>query len=229
MATVPREWRTTNPWGPVANEARAEGRLVPLFCPKRQAEWEVFARTTIQDGDMLFRFGTAFSPRQQFTSRLIAGVSDGLFSHDGIAKWEGGTLYVYDTVPAPEGVRKIPFIFWMLDVNDHTLFIKRVKPEYRHTIAQVLAYIEGAYERQVPFDDDLHLGDEMLYCDEMLEKAFRTAGLVLSDPVPICCLPHFPRYQLTYVSQLGQNFRYFQPLLLQIPCVLRSGKVILAM
>jgi hypothetical protein len=34
---------------------------------------------------------------------------------------------------------------------------------------------------------------------------------------------------LPYVAQLGQNFRYFQPLLLQIPCVLRSGKVILAM
>ncbi len=204
MATVPHEWRATNPWGPQANEARAEGRLVPLFYPKRQAEWEAFARSTIQDGDLLFRFGTAYSLRQQFTSRLIRGVSDGLFSHDGIAKWEGETLYVYDTVPAPEGVRKTPFIFWMLDVDDNGLFIKRVKPEYRDAIPQALAYIEDAYERQVPFDADLHLDDEKLYCDEMLEKAYRSAGLVLSDPVPARCLPHFKRYLL--IALLAELF-----------------------
>ena len=53
----------------------------------------------------LFRYGASYKPYEIFTSRLISGTGDDRFSHDGIAHWEGETLYIYDTEPPPEGVR----------------------------------------------------------------------------------------------------------------------------
>ena len=39
------------------------------------------------------------------------------------------------------------------------------------------------FEQQVPFDYDLAIDDRAFYCVEMTEKAFRNAGLTLSEPV----------------------------------------------
>ena len=198
MATVPREWRRTNPWGPEANAARAEGRLKPLFYSEQMAEWADFGRRTIQDGDILFRYGYSYRPYEIVTSRVIAGVEDDRFSHNGLAHWEGDTLYVYDAEPPPQGVRKIPFEFWMLDTANDSLVVKRPRPEYGCFIPQALAYCEDAWLRQVPFDTALRPDDERLYCTEMIEKAYRSAGVVLSEPLPIRCMPHYRRWLPIY-------------------------------
>jgi hypothetical protein len=194
MATTPREWRDRNAWGPEADAARAAGTLQPLCCPAALAAWEEFGREHVREGDLLFRYGVAYHITGRLTACVTAGVCDSPFTHDAIAHWEGDELYVYDIVPAPEGVRKIPFAFWALDNAPHSLAVMRLRPEYRCYIPGALAYIEDAWLRQVPFDEGLHLDDERLYCSEMIEKAFRSAGLALSDPVPIRCLPCYPAY-----------------------------------
>jgi Permuted papain-like amidase enzyme, YaeF/YiiX, C92 family len=194
MATVPREWRRANPWGPQANAARAEGKLIPLFYTQEMAEWAEFGRRNIQDGDILFRYGQSYKPYEIFTSRLIAGVEDNRFSHDGIAHWEGDTLTIYDAEPDPQGIRKIPFEFWVLDVADHSLVIKRLRPDFRCFIPKAIAYCEEVYQKQVPFDDALQPDDRKLYCSELIEKAYRSAGVVLSEPLPITCFPHYHRW-----------------------------------
>lgn len=205
MATVPRAWRQTNPWSPEAWEARARGELKPLFYTPQMAEWAAFARENIQDGDLLFRYGTSGNLRGRLANRLLTGVSDSRFTHDAIAFHEGGNVYVYDTQPPPEGsVRKLPFEFWMLGVVPGTLTIKRVRPPFRHAIPEALAYCEDAWMRQVPFDSAMRLDNYPLYCTEMIEKAFRCAGLALSDPVPICCLPRYNRYR--YLRPLVERF-----------------------
>ncbi len=193
-ATVPREWRRTNAWGPEAYAARAEGKLQPRFYTQEMAEWAELGRRTIQDGDILFRYGKSYKPYEIFTSYLIASMQDNRFSHDGIAHWEGDTLYVYDAEPAPEAVRKAPFEFWMLDTAAKSLVIKRLRPEFRCFIPKALAYCEDVWLRQVPFDEALRPDDEALYCSEMIEKAYRSAGVVLSEPLPIYCLPHYRRW-----------------------------------
>jgi hypothetical protein len=208
-ATVPREWRKKNAWGPEAYAARAQGTLQPLFCTPEMAEWREFGRRIIQDGDILFRYGYSYKPYEIFTSRLIAGVEDDRFSHDGIAHWEGDTLYIYDAEPAPQGIRKVPFDFWMLDTANHSLVIKRPRPEYRCAIPQALAYCEDVWLRQVPFDDALRPDDEKLYCTEMIEKAYRSAGVVLSEPLPIYCLPHYRRW--VWVQPLVTTFTPIRP------------------
>jgi Permuted papain-like amidase enzyme, YaeF/YiiX, C92 family len=194
MATVPKEWRRTNPWSPQANAARADGRLVPLFYNQAMAQWAEFGRRNIEEGDILFRYGKSYKPYENFTSRVIAGIEDNRYSHDGIAHWEGDTLYIYDAEPLPQATRKIPFEFWVLDVADRSLVIKRLKPEFQCYIPKAVAYCEDVYQKQIPFDDGLNPDDERLYCSEMIEKAYRSAGLVLSETVPITCLPHYQRW-----------------------------------
>ncbi len=96
---------------------------------------------------------------------------------------------------AEEGVRKMPFDVWMLDARAHSLAVKRLKPAYHDHIPQVLAFCEQAYLARVPFDRALSPGDDSFYCSELVERAFAAAGVPLSAPVPICCLPHYRRYQ----------------------------------
>ncbi len=194
MSTVPREWRRRNPWGPEAYVARAEGHLCPLFYTQAMAEWAEFGRKHIQDGDILFRYGKSYKPYEIFTGRLIAGIEDNRFSHNGLAHWEGDTLYIYDAEPEPQGVRKVPFDFWVLDDADESLVVKRPRPEFRDAIPQAIAYCEDAWQRQVPFDPDLTGDENKLYCTEMIERAYRSAGIVLSEPLPIKCMPHYKRW-----------------------------------
>ena len=87
--------------------------------------------------------------------------------------------------------------------------VKRVKPEYKDAIPKVMAYLHKVYEEQLPFDYELSDDDTALYCVEMTEKAYRAAGLKLSDPVrlgdmeratefplPLLVLAFASRYQL---------------------------------
>ena len=50
------------------------------------------------------------------------------------------------------------------------------------------------YLSNTQFDYSFLDDDNKLYCAEIVENAFRTAGVILSDPVPIRCLPNYPKY-----------------------------------
>lgn len=194
MTTVPPEWRNRNSWGPEGNAARADGTLQPLYYSEKMAALAEFGREHIQEGDVLFRFGISYDPRGCILSSLVARVGDSPFSHEAIAHWEDGVLYVYDAVPAPEGVRKIPFEFWALDNAPHSFAIKRLLPEYQPCIPAAMDNLEMVYQMQPPFDPSLKPDDDRVYCSEMIEKAFRAAGLELSEPIPLRCLPNYLRY-----------------------------------
>ncbi len=56
-------------------------------------------------------------------------------------------------------------------------------PNTRDAIPKVVAYCRRIFDEQVPFDYDLQLDDERLYCIEMTEKAYRSAGIELSRPI----------------------------------------------
>jgi hypothetical protein len=204
MATVPRAWRKTNPWSPDAYAARADGRLKPLFCPPHAAEWAAFARQHIEEGDLLFRYGLSTRLLGKLQTRVLTRSTASRFSHDAIAHWEGEQLFIYDAQPEPEGIRKMPFEFWVMEVADGSLVIRRLLPPYRPFIPGAIAYCEEVWQRQVPFDPGLRLDDERLYCTEMIEKGFRCAGLALSEPVPIRCEPNYRRYR--FLRPLVERF-----------------------
>ena len=77
------------------------------------------------------------------------------------------------------------------------LGVKRLKPEHRERIPGVIDYCRAAFERQVPFDNGFRMDDDSLYCLELTEKAFRSQGLALSEPVRIGDWEYLASFPLT--------------------------------
>jgi hypothetical protein len=196
-----------NPWGPAAYAARKAGKIKPLaFTPPMQ-RWDTWGEKVLRDGDILFRRGDARILFGRFPmSRFIANVSGSAFSHTGIVAFEEGRPFVYDTTKS--GVRRQPLSVWVLD-NVGPIGAKRLKAAYQDRVPKVLEWVRATYQKQLPFDYDLNPDDNELYCMEMTEKAFRSAGLTLSEPVrlgemenaaefPICmfCFSIFTKLRL---------------------------------
>ena len=170
-----------NPWGPAATAAREAGTLPPFEETPEMAQWESWARETLRDGDILFRMGDARILFGYFPfSRFLARASGSKFSHTGVVAIEDGVPMVYDTTKS--GVRRMPVRVWIMD-NVGPMAVKRLRPEFQEKVPEVLAFCRRVYEQQVPFDYELGLDDTSFYCVEMTEKAFRAAGLPLSEPV----------------------------------------------
>ena len=170
-----------NAWGPEANEARKTGELPPLPVTSPMKGWDTWGKANLKEGDLLFRRGDARILFGTFpVSRFIANFTGSRYSHTGTVLIENDVPFVYDMTKA--GVRRQPFRVWILD-NVTDLGVRRLKPEWSDRIPRIKAYLLDIYVRQVPFDYDLGLDDSELYCIEMAEKAFRAAGLKLSEPV----------------------------------------------
>ena len=127
-------------------------------------------------------------------SRFIARATGSPFSHTGVVAIEDGSPVVYDCSSA--GVQRQPFEVWMLD-SLGALGVKRLKPKHRERIAGVIDYCRSAFERQVPFDNGFRMEDDSLYCLELTEKAFRSQGLALSEPVRIGDWAYLASFPLT--------------------------------
>jgi hypothetical protein len=137
----------------------------------------------LRDGDIVFRLGDARVVRGMAPlSRFIARATGSPFSHTGIVAIEDGSPVVYDC--SSPGIQRQPFEVWMLE-SLGALGVKRLKPEHRERIAGVIGFCRSAFERQVPFDPGFRMEDDSFYCLELTEKAFRSQGLVLSEPVRI--------------------------------------------
>jgi hypothetical protein len=196
-----------NYYGPEATKARQEGRLAPIVITPHMGRWDRWGKQGLKTGDIVFRMGDARLAHGYFKiSRFLAKCSNSEFSHTGIVSFEDDGVFVYDTTRT--GVARQPFCVWVLD-NVGKFGVKRLKPQYKDSIPKIIAYLHKVYEEQLPFDYDLDEDDKALYCVEMTEKAYRAAGLKLSDPVrlgdmerateftlPLLVLAFASRYQL---------------------------------
>ena len=149
----------------------------------------------LREGDIVFRLGDARVVRGMVPlSRFIARATGSPFSHTGIVAIEDGSPVVYDCSSA--GIQRQPFEVWMLD-SLGALGVKRLKPEHRERIAGVIGFCRAAFERQVPFDYGFRMDDDSFYCLELTEKAFRSQGLALSEPVRIGDWEYLASFPLT--------------------------------
>lgn len=179
---VPPGWQG-NPWGPEATKARQSGEIPPITRTPAMAQWEAWGKKVLRDGDIVFRRGDARLLFGHFPfSRFLANVSGSAFSHTGIVAIEAGEPVVYDTTK--EGVRRQPFYVWVLD-NAGPFGVKRLRPEYAGYAPKALAFCRNLYQLQPPFDYDLNPDDSAYYCVEMSDKAFRSSGLPLAEPVQL--------------------------------------------
>jgi hypothetical protein len=175
------------------------------------AHWAEFGQQYLQEGDVVFRRGHTYALGSRLGSNLIARLCASPFSHNGIVCFEDGKPWIYDM--AEEGIRKMPFEAWMLDTARHALAVKRLKPAYRDRIPFILAFCETAYRREVSFDYALKLDNDQFYCTKLVEKAFAFAGVSLSEPVPIRCLPNFCWYRwLTPLTERVTGIRVNEPI-----------------
>jgi hypothetical protein len=196
----PTDWMqpigwTGNFWGPAANRARAIGELPPLPTSPEMARWHQWGREVLHHGDIVFRLGDARVIRGMAPlSRFIARATGSPFSHTGIVAIEDGSPVIYDC--SSEGIQRQPFEVWMLD-SLGAVGVKRLKAEHRDRIAGVIQYCRTTFERQVPFDFGFRMDDDSLYCLELTEKAFRSQGLALSEPVRIGDWEYLASFPLT--------------------------------
>ena len=177
---APAGWQG-NFWGPEATKARHEGKMPPIVATPHMARWDRWGRQVLREGDIVFRLGDAHVGRGYFPmSRFLARASNSNFSHSGIVAIEEEGPVVYDTTRY--SVQRQPFCVWILD-NIGSIGVKRLRPEYRKDIPKVVSYCRKVFHDQVPFDYQLSQDDSALYCIEMTEKAFRSAGIELSQPI----------------------------------------------
>jgi len=211
----PRTWNG-NFWGPAAHRARLTGDLPPLPMSPEMRRWRQWGQKTLRDGDILFRLGDARVLRGFFPlSLFIARATGSPFSHTGVVAIENGEAVVYDC--SSGGVQRQPFEIWMLDSVD-AMGVKRLKPVYHSKIPGVLAFCRRVFEQQVPFDFGFRMDDSALYCVELAEKAFRSQGLALSEPVRIGDWEHLVDYPLTaFAIQYGTGLVLDPPINLDQP------------
>ena len=181
--------------GPGGDLRRSAGHLPPLPSNPEMARRHRWGREVLRHGDIVFRLGDARVLRGMIPlSRFVARATGSPFSHTGIVSIEDGLPVVYDCSSA--GVQRQPFEVWMLDCMG-ALGVKRLKPEHRQRIGGLIDYCRAAFERQVPFDNSFRMEDDSLYCLELTEKAFRSQGLALSQPIPIGDWEYVTSFPLT--------------------------------
>jgi hypothetical protein len=200
-----------NYWGPDATKARHEGRMPPIVITPHMARWDQWGRRVLRDGDIVFRRGDARLAHGFFPmSRFLANCSNSFFSHTGVVSIEVDGPVVYDTTRT--GVARQPFCVWALD-NVGWIGVKRLKPEHNDAIKQVVAYCHKVFAEQIPFDYELSEDDKALYCVEMTEKAFRAAGLKLSDPIRLGDMERAPEFPICMFGlQLASRYQLEHPL-----------------
>jgi hypothetical protein len=122
-------------------------------------------------------------------SRLCTELADSRFSHIAIVSREDDEIIVYDTVVG--GPRRISFGQFVADRRVWKIAVKRLRSEHQRFVPSAIAYCRQAYESKTEFDEDFQLNNDRLYCTELIELAFRHAGLPLSEPIRIDALPGY--------------------------------------
>ncbi|TVS07966.1 MAG: hypothetical protein EA424_29115 [Planctomycetaceae bacterium] len=158
----------------------------------RALAWQHWGQSHLESGDVLFVRGQhrILLGLVDF-SRLASDLTESPFSHIALVSREGDRLWVYDTVA--DGPRRTAFADFVADRRLTLLAARRLRLEHRHYASQAIDFCRDVWQQQVPFDDNFRLENGRWYCSELIEMAFRHAGLPLSEPVPIRQLPGYDR------------------------------------
>lgn len=191
---VPPWWRG-NPWGPEANSARTQGVIPSVPSNPDMLAWTAWGKQNLQNGDIIFRMGDARAVLGLFPfSKVSAGIAGSQYSHSGVVAIENGDPFVYDTTT--KGPQRQPLAIWVIDTRG-SLAVKRPIAPYQKHAGSAADFCRSVYQKQTPFDFDMKLGDDRLYCIELTERAYDHSGLSLSNPIRLDHLPKYPEYPLT--------------------------------
>ncbi len=125
-------------------------------------------------------------------SDLSSDLADSRFSHIGLVAVEDGQTYVYDV--RSQGCLRTRFGTLLTDRLLHQAAIKRHRELSADNQRAISDFCRQVYRRKERYDDRLKLDNGRLYCTELVESAYRTAGFTLSEPVAIHDLPNYERH-----------------------------------
>ncbi|MEX0704856.1 MAG: YiiX/YebB-like N1pC/P60 family cysteine hydrolase [Planctomycetales bacterium] len=152
--------------------------------------WDEWATRHLRMGDIVFRMGVSRVVLNLFdVSKFSAELADSEYSHAGLVVFEEGRPWVYDICRGHDA-RRMPFSAFLMEYK-LAFGVKRLKPEHRPHILGAVEYCRWVHARRVPFDGDFRPENGRLYCTEMIEGAYRSSGLALSEPVRIDQLPNY--------------------------------------
>ncbi|MDA1016930.1 MAG: YiiX/YebB-like N1pC/P60 family cysteine hydrolase [Planctomycetota bacterium] len=175
--------------------------------------WDSWADENLAAGDIVFRMGSTRAYGFIDTSRLAALVADSRFSHVGIVAIENGHPVVYDI--ERHGARRATFSDFIFEY-ELAFGVKRLKPEHQKHVDEAVRYCRSVYHNKPKFDDAMQLDNDALYCTEMIETAYRSNGLKLSEPSRLMDYPRydeFPTWMFIakYISPLTPEQLVFSP------------------
>ncbi|WP_164103969.1 YiiX/YebB-like N1pC/P60 family cysteine hydrolase [Candidatus Laterigemmans baculatus] len=155
--------------------------------PKRVA-WEQWGGANLQTGDLVFTRGNYYVLLGAINfSDFLSTVSASPFSHVGIVAIEDGQAMVYDISDA--GLRSAPFAHYVTQSNFEQLAVRRPVPELYAALPEVIRFVREKQAEGVAFDRRFGLGNDALYCSELIVEAFAAGGVTVAEPVPAGELP----------------------------------------
>lgn len=133
-----------------------------VYGPACLAYWEYKP----QEGDIVFQS----SPRSRLVN-TIERVSESPFSHCAIVANVDGRWVVYE---AYDNVEVTPLREFVFRGRNQAFAVCRLKQQYQPHVAATLAHAREYLGR--PYDARYRMDDELIYCSELIYKAFEKAS-----------------------------------------------------
>ena len=183
--------------------------IMSASCHRQETATSLLPDTLgLQVGDVVFR-------RQVGLTSRVVMMSDreGIFSHTGIVVDTAGQLMVVHAVPGENKRKDEPDRVKMDSIerffaSNETRAAGVCRPWHKSEGRIAAAYAMRRYREGTLFDHDFNDDDTTrLYCTQLIDLAYRQAGIRLVDSVPqIIDLPSF-RYRCILPSQILQSPR----------------------
>jgi len=141
----------------------------------------LYDSSALRNGDLLFRNGIGYE------SRVVTGVSNGEYSHVGIAYHDGARWCVIHAVPGenekgkPEFLKCEPLSEFYRTDRTKSGGVARINCT-DSTAAAATDYALDCLNRNVLFDNDYDLEDSTkVYCTELVWLAFLSQGIDITE------------------------------------------------
>ncbi len=182
--------QNTDHAAPVSNRFVSRSHKPPVNLADAWNEW---ADAHLQDGDILFvrAEGYILMGTVNF-SELSTDLTSSRFSHTGMVAIENKRAVVYDI--RNSGMHRAALGELFADKHIHQAAIQRVSHAPHEARRAAVTYCREAYRDRKKFDNDFRLDNQRLYCSELIELAYRSGGISLSEPIRLRDLPHFDRH-----------------------------------
>jgi hypothetical protein len=146
----------------------------------------------LQPGDIIFRLShTQLAGGLVDFSQAVAKCTESDFSH-AVLVYQSGPDGAMLADVTPTGIQRRYLINWYVD-GTKNLVVRRLKPEYRYLIPQVLAELDKLVTQDVMYDDKFDPRNDRYYCTELVDHCFRATGHPLA---PLIRIRDFPAYDL---------------------------------